>query len=165
MVAPLRISRDANCGNISASSGTRPASRRSISVSAQRRADPDLVRRRRRTRAARPAGRSATISGGREPADVDLDAEIGRAGDELRVRPLGQQRQYVGQRRRPDELGPPAHPGGRRRRRRRVLRAASASSSAGSPSAYAASRIGRYPVHRHRLPLSACRSKPFGPCS
>ena len=47
----------------------------------------------------------------------------------------------------------------------RLERGSSGSAPSGSPRAYAASRIGRYPVHRHRLPLSACRSNPFGPCS
>ena len=56
-VAPLRISREANCGNSAASSGSRPVEPALDLAEREGRADPDLVADPRTSRAARRAGR------------------------------------------------------------------------------------------------------------
>ena len=66
-VAPLRISRDANCGNSWSSSGTRPSSSRSISDRVSAAPISMTVVRRRRTCAARAAGRRRRRTAARAP--------------------------------------------------------------------------------------------------
>ena len=82
IVAPLRISREANWGNSSASRGTRPSSRRSISerVSAAPISMMSCVA----EVELRSSGRRsmAMTRGGAGAAEVDLDAPVGRSGDE-----------------------------------------------------------------------------------
>ena len=165
-VAPLRISRDANCGHSWSSSGTRPSSSRSASDRVSAAPISMLVS---------PDGERAQLGQpvdghherGAGAAQVDLDAPVRAAGDHRGVGPVGQQRQRRPEVRRADELGVAGADarGHDRRCGRRCTGPRSRRPGAGAPSAYAASRIGRYPVQRHRFPLSACRSKPLGPCS
>ena len=165
MVARLRISREANWGNICASSGMRPSRKRSASESET--LAPISTNSSVKSSVSSSGMRStATTSGSRRPRmltstpqSVDPATSTAAGFSASRVtasssvagrtnRPSGRSRS-VGT----------ASGAGRSRRR------ATASSCSGEPSEYAASRIGRYPVHRQRFPLSACRSKPFGPCS
>ena len=110
-MAPLRISRDANCGHSWSSSGTRPASSRSASdsVSAAPSSTVSSVDGE-RAQLGEPVHRDDERSA--DAADVDLDAPVGAARDHRRVRVLGQQRERVGEVVRPGE---PAAPRGRRR--------------------------------------------------
>ena len=113
-VAPLRISRDANCGQNWSSSGIRPSSSRSASdrvsaapISISDRADVERAQ----------LGQLVDGHHERGPgaAQVDLDAPVGAPGDDRGVRPLGQQRDRRGQVGGPDEFGvADPHPGGRR---------------------------------------------------
>ena len=140
IVAPLRISRDANCGHSWSSSGTRPSSSRSASdsVSAAPSSTVSSVTVNVRS-SVQPVDRDDER--GADTADVDLDAPVGAARDHRRVRVLGQQRERVGEVGGPGE---PARPGsGGAAGAGAAARAASASSAGGLPSAYAASRIGR----------------------
>ena len=111
----------------------------------QRGAEPDLVGARRSARAARGAGRWRPPAARAEPRRLTSTPQSVRPGDEHRIGPLGEQLRgprpgpRAGRaRRRPRRSGSAARPavpgrGGPR----------SASSAAGSPSAYAASLIGR----------------------
>ena len=113
-VAPLRISRDANCGQSWSSSGIRPSSSRSASdrvsaapISIAVSADVE------RAQLGQPV--HGHHERGPGAAHVHLDAPVGAPGDHGRVRPLGQQRDRLGQVGGPDELGVAGpHPGGRR---------------------------------------------------
>ena len=119
MVAPLRISREANCGNISSSSGTAPAEPALDLGQGQRGADLDA--RRRRPSSSRSSGsRSiATAYAARAPRMLTSTPQSVRAGDQVGVGVLGQQRQRLGQVARAGErpVGP-VDPGRGRRRRR-----------------------------------------------
>ena len=117
MVAPLRIRREANSGHTSSSSGTAPSSPLSTSdrVSAAPTrivvADHELAQ----------LGQPVDGHGVRRPgtAQVDLDAPVGRAGDDGRVGVLGQQRERLGQVGRAGEAATGAVDPGRHGRRRR----------------------------------------------
>ena len=163
-VAPLRISREANCGNRAASSGRRPRpSRRSISLSVRAApirissssTDQPRSSSSRSTATTRPA--RAPLRFTSTPQSV-LPATTVAPGSSARIlsacwRSVGRMNWASAS---CSRVGTAA--GGVA-----VRREASRSSAVGKPRAYAASMIGRYPVHRHRLPLSAWRSKPLSP--
>ena len=100
-VAPLRISRDANCGNTSASSGTEPASPRSISVRVS--APPRSIRCRRSRGPRSSSSRSRPmVNRARAVPDVQLDAPVGGTGHQLGVGIVGQQVEGLREVQRPD---------------------------------------------------------------
>ena len=115
-VAPLRISRDANCGNSWSSSGTRPSSSRSASDSVS--AAPIstlLVVERERAQLGQPVDGDHERRTG--APDVDLHAPVRAARHHGGVGPLGQQRDGFAEVDGPGEPGlADRHPGARGRR-------------------------------------------------
>ena len=116
MVAPLRIRRDANCGQTCASSGTVSPSQRLDLAERQPGADLDDVAGREAAQLGQPVDRDDVRRAA--PAQVGLDAPVGGAGHHRRVGVLGQEGERLGEVGGPGE---PGHPGGGDRRRRAGL--------------------------------------------
>ena len=116
MVAPLRISREANCGHTWASSGTVSPSIASTSLSVS----PAPISTHAVGREAAQLGQPVDRDDVRRPASaqVGLDAPVGGAGDHRRVGVLGQQGERLGE---VGRAGEPRHPGRGDRRRRAGL--------------------------------------------
>ena len=135
-MAPLRISREANCGKQLVQQRD-PAVEAPLDLGErQRGAELDVVVADVERRAARAAGRRAMTNGARTPRMLTSTPQSVRAGDQHRVRMLGEQREGLGEVGRPGELAVRPRPGSARRGRRRGRDAAAQASSAGGlPSA------------------------------
>ncbi len=145
IVAPLRISRDANCGNSSASSGTAPSSRRSISVRVS--AAPISIWSSPTVRPRSSASRSIAITeSARAPRRLTSTPQSVEPATTDGVGSFAQQLQRVGQVAGPGELAAVVAQAGRGAAARGAAAAARGERVVGRrarPSAYAASRIGR----------------------